>query len=366
MGASSWERLVVGWWRHAVSAVGTLLLVVGVGTVLLDGDLTRNEALQISSLVVLCALLIGVGWQIARDVEEAEGVLLVVGWMSLGVLVSALLGGWLGLVSGTIETAFHATILFLSPLAAGSLFGAVVGYYDVRVRGLVERAGREAARREHVREQRESLSTLNDILRHQILNDLSVISGHAELLALERVDRTEAAETILAHSDHVVDVVGRIETITAALGRADDPVRVPVDRAVQRALADARERHPDATFAVEGDADATVLADHLLSLAVFEVLDNAATHGGPDPTVTVAVEDGAEVTVRVRDDGPGVSVAPPERVFEPSERGVDSEGDGLGLFLADAILDRYDGEVALVEGDGSTGGAAFELRLPAP
>lgn len=365
MGADSWERLVVGWWRHAVSAVGALLLFVGVVSVLLDGQLGRDEALQIASLVVLCALLVGVGWQIARDVDETDEVLLVVGWMGLGVLVSALLGGWLQFVSATITTSFQATIVFLSPLAAGALVGAVVGYYDVRVRGLVERAGREAARREHVREQRESLSTLNAILRHQVLNDLSVISGQAELLALERVDGDEAADTILDHADHVVDVVDRIETISAALGRADDPAAVSVGTAIERALVDARRHHPDATFVLDGDADAAVLADHLLSLAIYEVLDNAATHGGAEPTVTVAVDDGGQVTVRVRDDGPGVSVSPPERAFEASERGIDSDGDGLGLFLAEAILDRYGGTIELIPDDDPTGGATFALRIPA-
>ena len=115
----------------------------------------------------------------------------------------------------------------------------------------------------------------------------------------------------------------------------------------------------DDTITVTGDTGTTVLADELLYLVIYEVLDNALTHGRPPATVTVDQRPDS-VTVAVSDTGPGVAVSPRESLFEPNTRGADSDGDGLGLYLADLILERYDGEIRLAGGANTT----FEIEVP--
>lgn len=163
------DSVVRGWWRYLVSANGTPLPLVGVGSVLLNGRLASDEPFQISALVVLCAPLIAVGTRIAPDTADGDD--------AVCVLALAALGGWSQFVVPTTDTSFETLLVFLSALAAGALFGAVVGYYDVRVRGLVERASREQARSEFLDEQQEALSALNSILRHQVLNDASATAA---------------------------------------------------------------------------------------------------------------------------------------------------------------------------------------------
>ena len=348
-----------GWWRYLVSAIGGLLLVVGVGSVLLDGRLTSDELLQISALVVLCLLLILVGTRIALDMTGGDDAMRVLAWLSGGVLALAALGAWFQLAVPTTDTTFETLLVFLSALAAGALFGAVVGYYDVRVRNLVERASREQARGEFLDEQQEALSALNGILRHQILNDASAISGRAELLGAEKIDRDTAVDSIVDHCDHMAATVGRIETVVDVLTWVTDTAETSVDVAIERAIATVADDRPDAPIEVTGDTGTTVLADELLYLVIYEVLDNALTHGRPPVTVTVDQRPDS-VTVAVSDTGPGVAVSPRESLFEPNTRGADSDGDGLGLYLADLILERYDGEIRLAGGANTT----FEIEVP--
>jgi signal transduction histidine kinase len=358
--AGDLPELPVGeWWRYLVSAVGAVLLVVGVGTVLLDGRLTGEELLQIASLVVLCGLLVVFDARFAMDIADRGDAFRVLTWMSGGILALAALGVWAGIVVPTAETNFESALLFLSALAAGALFGAVVGYYNVRVRGLVERASREEARREFLDEQQATLSTLNGILRHQILNDLSAISGQAELLDAGKIDADDATESIVDHCDHMAATVERIETFVDVVTWVTDTSTSPVGEAVDRATATLRDDHPDADITVEGDTDATVLADELLYLAVHEVLDNAVVHGRGSVTVTVDAFPHS-VVIAVRDEGGEVGVSPPAALFEPNIRGPASDGDGLGLFLADLILDRYDGTLRLAETEPTT----FEIEVP--
>jgi signal transduction histidine kinase len=354
------DVLVGDWWRYTISGLGALMLAVGVGTVLLDGQLTGQELRQVSSLVVVCLLLIAVGAQVAVEVRTGTELFFILGWMSLGVLALAALGGWYAWVQTTVDSAFEGALLFLSVLGAGALFGVVVGYYDVRVRELVERAGREEARREFLDEQQETLSSLNGILRHQILNDLGAISGRAELLATGKIDAEDAADSIIDHCDHVDETVSRIETVVDALKHVSDTSDVPVGEAVDRAIARVHEDHPDLTVETDGVGELTVRADELLHIAIAELLDNTAVHTD-EQTVTVSARETADtVVIEVADDGPGVAVDS-DRIFKPNTRGPESKGDGLGLFLADRIVERYEGTIRLVEGED---GAIFEIEIP--
>lgn len=359
--AGPFNELAVGRpWRYLVSTVGALLLVVGTVSVLLDGRLTGEELRQISALLVLGPLLFVVGVRVALDMTDGTDAVRVLAWMSGGVLALAAFGAWFQVVAPTAGTAFETLLVFLSALAGGGLFGAVVGYYDVRVRGLVERASREQARREFLDEQQEALSALNGILRHQILNDAGAISGRAELLEDGKIDRDAAAGSIVDHCDHMTATVDRIGTVVDVLTWVTDTSASRVGDAIGRAMATLADDHPDPDVAVTGDTGAVVLADELLYLAVYEILDNALEHG--DPPVRVAVADrGDSVVVAITDHGAGVTVAQRESLFEPNTRGADSDGDGLGLFLADLIVGRYDGRIRLTDRSETT----FEIEVPA-
>jgi len=315
----------------------------------------------VSSLIVVCLLLIALGARVAVEIRSGTELVFVLGWMGLGVLVLGAVGGWYAWALTTVDSRFDRALLSLSILAAGALFGVVVGYYDVRVRALVERAGREQARREFLDEQQETLSTLNGILRHQILNDLGAISGRAELLGAERIEPEDAVDSIVSHCDHIDETVGRIETVVDALKAVSDTSEVAVAGAVERAIADVHETHPELTVDTTDLGDCTARADHLLHIAIAELLANAAVHTDAGTARVSAREAGDSVVLAVTDDGPGVGLDP-DRAFDPNTRGPGSDGDGLGLFIARLVVERYDGQIRL----GAAGpGATVEIEIPA-
>ena len=357
------ESSLENWWRYGVSYVGTLLLVVGITTVVLDGQVTGDRLIQLSTLVVLSLMLIAVGTRIALEVSAGHQLGRVLGWTGIGVIIMAILGLWWGFVlDRTVGTGFEAALVFLSVLSAGALFGAIVGYYEVRVRRLVDRASREAARREFLDEQQDTLSSLNRIFRHQILNDLSVISGRSELLAADEIDRERATESINAHCESMVETVKRLETLIDVLTHVSDSTDVPVQSALVEARRRARERVPELEVETAGATDATVRADELLPLALAELFVNAGEHGDGVASVTVS-ERSESVVIEVADDGPGINLTPVESAFEPNVRDPESEGEGLGLFLATLVVDRYGGDIRIVETDGGT---TVEVEIPTP
>ena len=111
--------------------------------------------------------------------------------------------------------------------------------------------------------------------------------------------------------------------------------------------------------AVRGDED-------LLTAAIEHLVENAVAYSRPGTAIGLSAREAdGRVTVWVEDEGPGISAAEAERIFEPFVRGAASaaaEGSGLGLALVRRIAVGHGGTARVTSlGEGSR----FELVLPA-
>lgn len=112
---------------------------------------------------------------------------------------------------------------------------------------------------------------------------------------------------------------------------------------------------------VEGDRE-------LLQRAFENVIRNALqhTHTNADATV-VLVRDGDEALIRVIDSGEGFSAEAQSRVFAPFARGESArqqQGNGLGLAIARAAVQRHGGDIRIGTRIDGKAGAVVDIRLP--
>lgn len=118
---------------------------------------------------------------------------------------------------------------------------------------------------------------------------------------------------------------------------------------------------------LEATCNVTIVADYPeLVRALIAILDNARKYGGDDRFV-VATVDAAELEahVTIRDAGPGFSEEALARATDRFWRDAQtraSEGPGLGLALARAIVMRAGGSLALANADNE--GALVTLTFP--
>jgi two-component system OmpR family sensor kinase len=92
------------------------------------------------------------------------------------------------------------------------------------------------------------------------------------------------------------------------------------------------------------------------------LIDNALTHtpAGTDVVVSASRANG-NVSLAVRDFGPGIRRVDAERIFEPFYTSDDNQGSGLGLAIAHELAERMDGRLAV---DSAPGRTVFTFELP--
>ncbi|WP_256474622.1 ATP-binding protein [Haloplanus halophilus] len=212
------------------------------------------------------------------------------------------------------------------------------------------------------------LEVLNRILRHDIRNDMTIMLGWAEILN----EHTEGSEReyldkIITSGRHVVELteIARdyVEQLTSEKALPVKPTSLrPI---VENELDLRRASYPDVEFLLDGDIpDVDVAGNELLGSVIKNLLNNAVQHNDEDdPVVTISFEVGDEdVVIRIADNGPGIPDERKESIFGKDEKGLDSSGTGIGLYLVQTLVDEYGGDVRVE--DNESDGAAFVIRLP--
>ncbi len=97
----------------------------------------------------------------------------------------------------------------------------------------------------------------------------------------------------------------------------------------------------------------------------LNILDNAAKHGAEGKRIEASMDyDGDQVTVRIRDFGPGIAPEELPHVKKKFYKGKSkARGTGIGLAVCDEIVTMHGGELVLENAQG--GGTLVTVRLPA-
>jgi two-component system sensor histidine kinase KdpD len=106
----------------------------------------------------------------------------------------------------------------------------------------------------------------------------------------------------------------------------------------------------------------------MMGLALRQLLGNAAKYSPPESAIAISATQAEDnVTIRVRDQGSGISPDEQEAVFERFYRGKKTQesvaGTGMGLSIARDIVSAHQGKL-WVE-NSPQGGAEFSFTLPA-
>lgn len=214
-------------------------------------------------------------------------------------------------------------------------------------------------------------------LDHEIKNPLTALRT-----ALVNVRESQLDDERLRATENAERAVGRLIRLLTDLRKLSDlgerslerlPVNVP--ELLQEMVAAARSlpfyqdrelnplisKVPSPFPLVTGDRD-------LLSLAVYNLIENALKFTSKDEAVEIrALEDGRTIVIEVADSGPGIPADELSKIFEELYRGENArgvEGSGLGLALAQRIVELHDGQINVRSTQTDPRGTVFTMRLP--
>ncbi len=151
------------------------------------------------------------------------------------------------------------------------------------------------------RRRERQLVVMDNLLRHNLRNDLNVILGTAELIASEAPESTERTAVIRRVGERLLETAEKEREIIELITERQGTERIELRETVAECVEAVRERHPEASIEVSSLDAVTIEGRAELRSAVIELLENAVRHAaGGSPTVRVALsrtDRGAELVV---------------------------------------------------------------------
>ena len=226
-----------------------------------------------------------------------------------------------------------------TPLAdpSGDTVGSMIVLYDVT----------------EERQREQQLAVLNRVLRHNLRNEMTVISGYGKMLesAVSDPQQSEQAGTIVAAGDRLLSIAEKIAEFEAVQERETTPELLQIADLV------ADVAHDDATveWTVTPPERRVQTDPVLLSMLLANLVENAIVHAdSAAPTVEIAAfeppESEDEVAVEVRDTNTQI----PEIELESLRAGDETplqHGQGVGLWIVHWCMTKLQGRLD-VEYDG--------------
>jgi signal transduction histidine kinase len=217
---------------------------------------------------------------------------------------------------------------------------------------------------------------------HELKTPVASIRLYLQTLQRRDIDEAKRQEFYHVMVEDTDRLLSTIEQVLRAgrLGarvRHANPAPVDLSAMVRECLALARTRHhlPDEALtyreSLVEEAPPRVLGDQEeLKAVVSNLLDNAIKYSGPQVRVGVELEqpEPTRATLRVRDQGVGISSGELKRIFKrfyrvPGAVAMRVKGTGLGLFIVRSVIARHGGKV-FAESEGSGRGSTFTVQLP--
>lgn len=215
-------------------------------------------------------------------------------------------------------------------------------------------------------DERRRLSRFASFVAHELRNPLAVAKARMELAQRDPALSARAGNhglRALESVDAAIGILERLELYSRADTGSVEATREPFELApaLGSAIERLRTRGSDREVLVALAPGIEVVGDRpLTEQAITNLLTNADRYSTPGAPIHVDVEDGDLVTLRVRDDGPGIPDEVAGRLFR--DRVAAGRGLGLGLYLVHASMEAMGGSVQLEQ---RRPRAVFALRWPA-
>ncbi len=211
-----------------------------------------------------------------------------------------------------------------------------------------------------------ALGTLATSAAHELGTPLATMAVVSKELSQEYANQPALLKQIEILQKQVSRCKEILSSITRSAGqtRADAGQGLPLSEFIQEAIQRWRDTRPATELIVNMAStglDPIILIDRTLTQAILNLLDNAADES-PERIIFSADWNEKILKIQIRDFGGGLSVETKRQLGTPFFTSKNEEGMGLGVYLTQTTLARYDGELSL--NNHAEGGVLTMVKLP--
>jgi len=210
------------------------------------------------------------------------------------------------------------------------------------------------------REREQRLDVLNRVIRHNLRNEMTVILGHADLVADRATDEAvlDSAATITDSGERLLATGAKAREFEQIRGSQTDTRSVDVADLISDAVADLRAEFPSATVDIDvspGTDTSLTTQPRVLALVVANLLENALAHNETDePRAAVTLSDSETgLDIGISDNGPGIDPSELAPVRKGTETALE-HSTGMGLWVASWGVTMLGGDIDFATTDDGT------------
>ncbi|PHQ39870.1 HTR-like protein [Halorubrum persicum] len=218
------------------------------------------------------------------------------------------------------------------------------------------------------RQREQQLAVLNRVLRHNLRNETTVISGYAQLLGADDEDSERATQAgkIEAASDRLLSIAEKVRNFEKVQNRERQPAAIDVAAVLEEVAQSCAASHGEVNIERTVTPSGCQLRTDrvLLTVLLDNLIENAIVHAETaDQTVEVSVFEATDadgdVVFEIRDTNERI----PDLEIDTLRAGDETplqHGQGIGLWIAYWCVQKLRGRIEFEYDDGN----ALSVTLP--
>ncbi|MCC7573242.1 MAG: PAS domain S-box protein [Candidatus Methanofastidiosum sp.] len=225
--------------------------------------------------------------------------------------------------------------------------GKVIGY-----RGIVHNITNRKNYERQLLELNDTLKVINKILRHDILNELTVVMSLCDMIETKDHSLKEKMIKTIYKSVNLIEKMRELEQAVTLGGQ----MKI---YNLQDAINEVIKNYSNIKFSISGDCN--VVADGALSSVIDNLVRNAVVHGKTDKIDFKIENEEKSCILKVIDYGYGIPEDIKKNIFDEGTSFGENKGSGLGLYIVKKVIERYGGVIGVQ--DNKPRGTVFVVKF---
>ncbi len=250
-----------------------------------------------------------------------------------------------------IQQLSNNQLLIANVLLGGTVSGIVVG----------TRSARNQRQRRMIKRQANQSRLQTRLLRHEVLNAITVIKGHAQLLTDSNGDETDSSSIIENATERIGEA---IETIDLLNRQPDITERVDLDAVIEQQISTIEQHFPDVSFEYKSlNTPVEAAVDGRIEIVLKELLTYASEGPSTDHVTVSLARQSYHVKIKIAHNGDELSDKERDLLMSGEFPEFDDPSSDFGLPIVRLIVRQYDGEIEVVN-DQNPPGNEISISLP--